>query len=205
IDYTTQPRKQKRDLEIAAVGPDSIADGVTTVPPRELILDGPSGCIGDSGGPLLAEKTGALLGVYSLQDGESCSAPEVRHQMVHVPAFQTLIDEAFTAAGCQPEPEPAGAAGAAGTDTPLAGASGVATDPTSSAGAATDPTATSGGASGAASDTDSEAEPQPQTAARSGCAFSAPQRSSASVASLLIALAAAVSVRARRRGRARPL
>src|SRR5882724_3200861 len=85
IEYTTQPRRQRRDLEIEAVGPDSIADGVTSVPPRALILQGPSGCIGDSGGPLLAEATGAVLGVYSLQDGESCSAPDIRHQMVHVP------------------------------------------------------------------------------------------------------------------------
>lgn len=121
IDYRTQPRLQKRDLDITGLGPDSLAVGVTTVPPRALIMKGASGCIGDSGGPLLAQSTGAVLGVYSLQVGESCVAPDVRHQMVHVPPFVTLIDEAFAAAGCLPTPEPefeptaaAGATGSAG-------------------------------------------------------------------------------------------
>lgn len=119
IDHRTQEREQKRDLVIAGVGPSSLADGVTTVAPRTVIVDGPSGCIGDSGGPLFAESTGAVLGVYSLQAGEDCASPEVRHQLTHLPPFELLMDEAFDAAGATPllEPDPnqptsAGAAGA---------------------------------------------------------------------------------------------
>jgi hypothetical protein len=112
LDLHRQARQQKRDLAITGVGPDSVEDGVTTVPPRTLALDGPSGCIGDSGGPLLAQSTGAILGVYSLQDGERCADPQVHHQLVHVPPFQLLIQQAFAAAGAEPLEEPmAGAAG----------------------------------------------------------------------------------------------
>jgi hypothetical protein len=188
IDYLTQARFQKRGLEVAALGPDSIDDGVTTVPPRTLIIEGPSGCIGDSGGPLLAEKTGAALGVYSLQDGESCSAPDIRHQMVHLPPFQALIDEAFAVAGGNPTPEPelGGAAGAAGA---LGGSAATSPDP-------------SGGEGGASSASTSEPEPPNQTEPSSSCAFAAPERSSTNVALPLGALAAALASR-RSRSRAR--
>lgn len=119
IDYRTQRRTQKPNQVIIGIGPDSVEDGVLTVPPRTLRLEGPSGCIGDSGGPLLAQSTGALLGVYSLQVGDDCAAPRVRHQLVHVPPFQLLIEEAFAAAGAEPLLEPveepaAGGAGASG-------------------------------------------------------------------------------------------
>lgn len=111
LDLRRQARQQKRDLTITGVGPDSLEDGVTTVPPRALTLDGPSGCIGDSGGPLLAQSTGAILGVYSLQDGDRCADPLVHHQLVHVPPFQLLIEQAFAAAGAEPLMEPNGSAG----------------------------------------------------------------------------------------------
>ncbi|HEY5375066.1 MAG TPA: trypsin-like serine protease [Polyangiaceae bacterium] len=115
IDFSSQPRAQKTGLSITGVGPDSLADGVTTVPPRAVLLTGPSGCIGDSGGPLLAASSDAVLGVYSLLNGASCSDSHVRHQLVHVPAFQTLIAQAFAAAGADPTPEtPLGDLGAAG-------------------------------------------------------------------------------------------
>ncbi|HWZ87894.1 MAG TPA: trypsin-like serine protease, partial [Polyangiaceae bacterium] len=106
IVVSTQPRMQKTGLSIAGVGPDSLDQGVTTVPPRALILDGPCGCVGDSGGPLLAASSHALLGVYSLLDGVSCSDAQVRHQLVHVPAFQALTQQAFAQAGAEPVPEP---------------------------------------------------------------------------------------------------
>jgi hypothetical protein len=125
LEYLTQPRQHKSGLKIAGVGPNSIEEGVTTVPPRALILKGPSGCVGDSGGPLLASQTGALLGVYSLQDGESCQAPDVRHQLVHVPPFRALIDEAFQAAGATPIPELDPSNGAGGeSGAPGSGATG---------------------------------------------------------------------------------
>jgi Trypsin len=111
IDFHTQARRHKVGLAIAAVGPDSIADGVTTVPPRTLLLKGPSGCLGDSGGPLLDDVSGALLGVYSLQSGEGCRSFQVLHFLVHVPPFELLIGQAFAAAGAEPLLEAKGGAG----------------------------------------------------------------------------------------------
>ena len=197
IDYKTQARQQKRGLEVAGVGPDSLDDGVTTVPPRTLFVEGPSGCIGDSGGPLLAESSGAVLGVYSLQRGSSCSAPTVRSQLVHVPPFQILIDEAFAAAGCEPVPEPPAEAGGAG------GASGAAND------AAGYQSSTPGGASsslGGASETTPEPEPKPKTDKRSGCSLSASRGGTADAAPsfLLLTLGAVARHGSRRRRRSAP-
>jgi Trypsin len=160
IVFSSQPREQKTGLSITGVGPDSLADGVTTVPPRVLLLAGPSGCIGDSGGPLLAASSNALLGVYSLLNGVSCSDPHIRHQLVHVPAFQTLIEQAFAAAGATPVPESsppalgdagaggeAGAAGGPGPDGNAGASAGADADPDADASAdAGIPAAAGGGA-----------------------------------------------------------
>ena len=121
LDYRKQPRLRKSGLEISGRGPDLLEDGVTTVAPRTLLVEGTSGCVGDSGGPLLASETGAVLGVYSLQEGESCNSPDIVHHLTHVPPFQALIDEAFTAAGAEPVPEP-DSQGDAGVDAGSAGA-----------------------------------------------------------------------------------
>jgi hypothetical protein len=175
IDYRTQPRRQKRDLQISAVGPDSLADGVTTVPPRALILRGPSGCIGDSGGPLLSQDTGAVLGVYSLQDGDSCSAPKVRHVMVHVPPFTTLIDEAFNAAGGtpvpEPEPAPERAAGGAGSE---GGAGAVSGGESAMAGRGDAETNPGSGGNPSSGGAPSEPEPQSTASHSSSCSFQPP-------------------------------
>jgi hypothetical protein len=122
IDYRTQPRKRRGELRVTGVGPDSLEEGVTTVAPRSLIIDGPCGCIGDSGGPLLSEATGALLGVYSLLEGVSCADEDARSHLVHVPPFERLIADAFAAAGAEPILESEGIAGASGEVPP--GASG---------------------------------------------------------------------------------
>jgi hypothetical protein len=126
LDHRDQPRASKADLEIAELGPDSLEEGVTTAPPRSLILRGPSGCIGDSGGPFLAASTGAVLGVYSLLRGNDCEGDNAYHQLVHVPPFQALIAEAFAAAEAVPTLEPAIVTGEGGSGgeatTPAAGA-----------------------------------------------------------------------------------
>lgn len=178
INYKTQVRQEKHGLQVAAVGPDSIDEGVTTAPPRALIVEGPSGCIGDSGGPLLAESSGAALGVYSLQRGNSCSAPNVRNQLVHVPPFQTLIDEAFAAAGCEPlleadpvEPKDTGGAGGA----PNAGA---------------EPGSPSGGAGGAAGEAALEPEAVPKASDKSGCGVASVPGVGASGTAAVLALGA---------------
>jgi len=193
IDYRTQPRAQKRDLEIEAVGPDSIADGVTTVPPRSLILNGPSGCVGDSGGPLLAQETGAVLGVYSLQQGDSCAASNVRHRMTHVPPFQTLIDEAFAAAGCEPLLEEAPSNGSAGAPSEPAAEAGAAGEPSGAAGVG----ATSAAGAPATPPTDAD-----HAAQRSSCSFMGPGAKTRADALLLALLASAAAFRRRRKSRA---
>jgi hypothetical protein len=108
-------RNRRDDLVIFDVGPES-ADDVTSAPPRTIVLEGPSGCLGDSGGPLLARETRAVLGVYSVLGGSSCLQANVRHWFTHVPSFKLLVRDAFEAAGSQPveEPEVGGAAGSAG-------------------------------------------------------------------------------------------
>ncbi|HKY36438.1 MAG TPA: trypsin-like serine protease [Polyangiaceae bacterium] len=157
IPYETQPRRRKPDLEIAGVGPDLLEDGVTTVSPRSLIVDGPSGCVGDSGGPLRAAETGAVLGVYSLQEGGNCTSANVRHHLTHVPPFQALIAEAFTAAGSEPRLEP-GSEPAPGSVGAGAGAGGAGPEP--------DP---EGGAAGAVTD----APPHKSALDESGCSIAA--------------------------------
>lgn len=197
IDYETQPRLQKRGLAVMAVGPDSIDDGVTTVPPRVLVLQGPSGCVGDSGGPLLAESSGAVIGVYSLLLGGSCSATGVRHHLVHVPPFRALIDEAFAASGGAPvlEREPTAEMGEAGSGGAVSGAPNAAASGDSST-----PTGATGGLGGAAGETAREPESKPKPAKSSGCSLSSPRGGPADAlpSACLLMLGASA-----RRGRAR--
>jgi hypothetical protein len=165
LDYRSAPRRQKTGLEVVALGPDSAADGIKTVPPRALILEGPSGCIGDSGGPLLAAATGAVLGIYSLQQAESCAEPTVRHQLVHVPPFGNLIDEAFAAAGVMPlvEPtsEPDGGGGAGSGGVGGEGEAGMRLDPSPAAGFATEAEAGAPASPGSAPRSSCSVAPQP--------------------------------------------
>jgi hypothetical protein len=117
FDLRFQERTRKADLTIAAVGPDTAAEATST-PPRMIVLDGPSGCLGDSGGPLIASDTRAVLGIYSLLDGETCVGSNLRHLFGHLPSFRALIDQAFAAAGATPALERtpgSGAGGEAGT------------------------------------------------------------------------------------------
>lgn len=174
IDYVRQPRLQRRDLRIAAVGPASLSDGVTTAPPRSILLRGPSGCLGDSGGPLLSQASGAVLGVYSLQAGESCSAANIGQQLVQVQPFDVLIAEAFAAAGAEPIPEP--------LPSNAGGESGQSSLPS-------EPSAAGAGG------TPEEAPPETQSLKSSGCSVSR----AASTDSLVWLLVAAVARRARRR------
>jgi hypothetical protein len=164
LDYTTQPRTHNTTLVIDELGPVG-ADGVTTAPPRTIVLDGASSCVGDSGGPLVARDTSALLGVDSLADGNDCKAAATRNLFTHVPDFSMLIRAAFRAAGAEPTPEPSAApppsdssAGQGGKSDDAesggaAGQSGVAANeagtPAMSVGGA-EPSTNSGGAAGEA-------------------------------------------------------
>jgi hypothetical protein len=121
LDVETQPRTRKADLVIADVGPVESGQQISTVPPRSLLVEGPAGCLGDSGGPLLARESGAVLGVYSLLGGESCLGTDARHLFAHVPLFPLLARQAFDAAGSEPTAEPgvtpSGEGGGAGDGT----------------------------------------------------------------------------------------
>lgn len=189
IDYRKQPRAQKRDLRVSAVGLDSLADGTPVVTPRTLVVDEPCGCIGDSGGPLVAQATGALLGVYSLLEGNGCALPDASHHMTHVPPFQALIEEAFAAVGSTPVPEPPptqpgdGAGGATATPTPTGGSADI------------DPSAGDAGDAGTP-----PAEPKPQDKS-SGCSIEATRSIDEAHATLCIALLL-LATRLRRRGAA---
>ena len=98
------------------------ADGETerTAAPRTFVLnEGP--CHGDSGGPSFDETTGALLGVYSVTAGSSCTGIGIRNVYTSLAPFSALALDAFVAAGAEPlleddgetavpppEPEPGG-------------------------------------------------------------------------------------------------
>ncbi len=191
LDFRSAPRRQKTGLSIAGVGPDSAADGIKDVPARVLILNGPSGCIGDSGGPLLAAGSGALLGVYSLQRAPRCSSPDALHHLVHVKPFRNLINEAFAAAGAEPLAEP--------TPRPDGGTdANVGVDAASSAGA---PNQADAGATGDAGATDTPAGDEPRAVAgpASSCSFGPTPGAAQRAFTLLMLLAP----RARRRSAAR--
>jgi hypothetical protein len=140
LDLRTQPRLRNDVLAIAEIGPQSSDDVVTITPPRTIVVEGPSGCFGDSGGPLLSHETGAVLGIYSLLAGGGCKAPEGRHLFAHVPDFPALTRDAFERAGQEPRPEASaggGEGGAAGAENaPSAGEGGAAEEPPRSAGGA---------------------------------------------------------------------
>lgn len=201
FDVETQGRTRKADLPIRDVGPDSNDDVVTTAPPRTIVLEGPSGCVGDSGGPLIAEETKAVLGVYSLLGAESCLARDARHLYTHVPPFQALIDQAFLAAGGEPIPEPTddpgeGSAGAGGAGSDgSAGAPGA--DPGGAGGSGGSAGEEPGGSAGAAG-AGSEPEVRRARKASSGCAFSmAPDAPAKRIAFGVALLGAACAVRRR--------
>jgi hypothetical protein len=101
-DWRTNPRKRLSGQIVHAVGPDSIQDGAGEARPRTLRLEGPSACQGDSGGPALSEPGGAVIGVFSLLEGGECQRVGVDLQYVHLSPFETLIGEAFAAAGAEP-------------------------------------------------------------------------------------------------------
>lgn len=198
IDYETQKRRRKAGLSISSVGPDS-RDVVGMAPARVVIVDGPGACLGDSGGPLLAESTNALLAVHSLVEGD-CVSPESRSWYAHLPPLWPWAERAFDAAGATPtlEPDPSGdpctEGGCAGQGAGGAAAGGAGGNDSSGAGGAPpkppDP------------EPDAGTRTKPTERRDSGCAIGDARRRGSSTASAAALSLAALLRRMRRRARA---
>lgn len=101
-------RVSRGGVRITGVGPDR----TTTTGPHELSAT-EGICDGDSGGPALSEKDGALLGVVTrggsprvanLAPPEACRGDDIVNVYVSLSAHAATVQEAFRAAG-QPVPE----------------------------------------------------------------------------------------------------
>lgn len=123
LDLSSARRSRLTDQEVLQVGPDSTEEGVIDAPVRKLVLRGASVCYGDSGGPAIAEATGAVIGVYSLGSGTRCADRDTEHLYTHLPPLAHLAEAAFEAAGAQPwqeGAEPLGLGEPCGTGRPCA-------------------------------------------------------------------------------------
>jgi len=94
----------ERELGIIAVGEsDLFPQGGNSLPRTFSVGTGP--CPGDSGGPALSVETGEVLGVYSLVRG-NCMTSTAINIYTHVGAFDSVVREAFAAAGHEELLEP---------------------------------------------------------------------------------------------------
>jgi hypothetical protein len=122
----TSGRFERDRLHVTDRGQDAGGATGSNAAPRTLVVgEGP--CHGDSGGPIFSDETGAVVGVYSLADGPSCTALGVRNTYTRLAPFADLIQSAFEFAGHTPILEPgddaAGNAGAGGASSDASGGS----------------------------------------------------------------------------------
>jgi hypothetical protein len=91
-------RHYRDDILITAVGPEQ---GSSMAAPYWLVTgEGP--CHGDSGGPLISEETGAVMGIYSLNLSASCKGIEARNAYTELLPFASFIRSALKEAGAEP-------------------------------------------------------------------------------------------------------
>jgi hypothetical protein len=95
-------RRRRTGVTVVDVAPET---GMGSAAPRTFVLD-EGACQGDSGGPAFSEETGALVGVYSLAVGNTCTTQGVRNIYTKLSPFKSLVDQAFAAAGHEPLLEP---------------------------------------------------------------------------------------------------
>jgi hypothetical protein len=102
-------RQQRRDVVVKRIGPSSEIPVLTT---RELLFD-ESICLGDSGGPVFAQETNAIVGVVSR--GGNGASPDANLAATCVDAdnlatqlapFRDLVLDAYRRAGAEPRLEP---------------------------------------------------------------------------------------------------
>jgi hypothetical protein len=93
-----------RDVPVLTLGAAVTASGFRIASAELEVGQGP--CEGDSGGPALSKKTGAIVGVAT-RGVADCTA-KGGHAYVEPAAFQSLFTQAFTAAGAMLVEEPGG-------------------------------------------------------------------------------------------------
>jgi MYXO-CTERM domain-containing protein len=192
-------RRVRDDLVVAQVGTSPFRPNGDPIPPRTIVTDGPSGCSGDSGGPLFSRYK-AIIGSYS-SVSTACTAPDARDYFTEIAPFSNdVVMPAFAAANAQPVYEnmtdAAGAAGAGGEGN----SAGV-----DSGGSAGDPTATVGGGDTAGTTPTGTAGGTAYTGLRKpgGCTCRAGMPSSDATFEPLLALPLLLLLRRRRRARQR--
>ncbi|HEY2515389.1 MAG TPA: trypsin-like serine protease [Polyangiaceae bacterium] len=96
-------RREVAGVRILDVGA-AAADPAATTPPRTFVVGGDTLCVGDSGGPAIAEDTGALIGLYSRVTGD-CFAVTSRNTFMNIASYGSLLDQAFAVTGETPRDE----------------------------------------------------------------------------------------------------
>jgi len=114
---SVQGRQERDDIPVVGVGAlDADTPGDRNIIPKTiLVTEGP--CHGDSGGPLLAQDTGAQVGVYSVLNTTTCVGPDVTNTYTNIAGFESLIREAMASVGEEPlvDPPPAGSGSSTGS------------------------------------------------------------------------------------------
>jgi hypothetical protein len=110
---STEGRLARDGLHVIDRGQDAGGSTASTAAPRTVVV-GQGGCHGDSGGPLLSQDTGAVIGVYSLVAGASCTSVGVRNVYTRLEPFADLVQSAFDFAAQTPILEPGGTGGGGG-------------------------------------------------------------------------------------------
>jgi hypothetical protein len=97
VNETEYTKRFEREGPILAVGesPDFPSGGAAL--PLTFAF-GPGPCPGDSGGPAVSMDSGEVLGVYSLVLG-NCMESQARNIYTHVGSFESIVRQAFEAAG----------------------------------------------------------------------------------------------------------
>jgi hypothetical protein len=94
-------RRRREGLVVETVGPNRFDEnGGQAVRGTFMVGQGP--CSGDSGGPAIAESTGAIAGVYSILGAESCTEENAANVFVQLAEYDELISQAFDAVGREP-------------------------------------------------------------------------------------------------------
>ncbi len=103
-------RQQRGDIPVERVGPDADIPTLT----KSEFLFGESICLGDSGGPIFAQATNAIIGVVSRGGngadpggGPASTCVQADNVGTKLPPFKELVMEGFKKVGGEPRLEPA--------------------------------------------------------------------------------------------------